>query len=632
MLRWPARRHHFIHARINMTFSENLSCFGVGALLEAYLDGALSPSSCIESVLTRIEESARPEAWILRVDAAELRTQAKQLDTLLAQEGRAVLDRLPLFGVPFAVKDNIDVAGLPTTAGCPAFAYIPERSAFVVEQLLRAGALLVGKTNLDQFATGLVGTRSPYGRPACAFSNEHISGGSSSGSAVAVAQGVVAFALGTDTAGSGRIPAGFNQIVGLKPTPGRVSTAGVTPACRSLDCVSIFALTVDDAAHVLSIIEGHDPQDPFSKPIAGPSLSADAKPRIGVPKDAAAGLSDEYSEQWALTLDCLSQAGHEVVPIDFAILDEIARLLYDGPWVAERYAVIEDLLKRDPDALDATVRQVVQPAETFRAVDVFRAQYRLKELSEQASSIWNTVEMLVVPTAPSHPRFDEVDADPIGVNASLGRFTNFVNLLGWSALAVPQATTTKGMPFGITLIAGHGHDAVVTEFGRRWHARRGLQLGATGVGLEQTIPTRLRRPATAPTIHIAVVGAHLSGLPLNVQLTERGAVLTKRTKTSANYRLFALPGSVPPKPGLQRTHAQGCEIEVEVWEMPVAQYGSFVAMIAPPLGIGRIELVDGQWVQGFVCEAYALSDAPDISRYGRWKAYLASLTPTVSSQ
>ena len=542
--------------------------------------------------------------------SAQLQGLAQRLvDTPDAAQRHA---RWPLLGVPFALKDNIDIEGQPTSAACPAFTHTAGRTATVVQRLLDAGALWLGKTNLDQFATGLVGTRSPYGRPHSVADRTRISGGSSSGSAVAVAAGLVPFALGTDTAGSGRVPAAFNGLVGLKPTPGRVSTAGVLPACRSLDCVSIFAHSVDDAATVLAVLEGADADDAYSAFAPGPA-TLPATRRIGVPAAVDLDPTIGYDLAWTATLQRLRDEGHTLVPIDFTPLHEVAALLYDGPWVAERHAVVQDLLARNPDALDPTVRRVIARALGLTATDTFQALYRLQELRAQMAALWVQVDQLLVPTAPTHPRFDQVDADPVGVNARLGLYTNFVNLLGWCALALPAGRTPGGLPFGVTAIAPGGFDAALAAAWRSW---------APGDG------TPLRRPATEPTLSIAVVGAHLSGLPLNGQLRERGATLLQATTTAPRYRLFALPDTTPPKPGLLRVAEGGAAIALEVWSMPLQAVGSFLALIPSPLGLGSVELADGRLVHGFICEPLALAGARDVSAFGGWRAYIQSLNRT----
>ncbi len=568
-------------------------------------------------------------AWLFRADAAALATRLDELDAWAAEAGgrRQLRARRPLFGVPFAVKDNIDVAGWPTTAACPDFAYRAEASASVVRRLHDAGAVCVGKTNLDQFATGLVGTRSPYGAPASVFDPQRVSGGSSSGSAVAVARGAVPFALGTDTAGSGRVPAGFNNLVGLKPTPGRVSTAGVLPACRSLDCVSIFALTADDAAAVLAVLEGADEADDYSRFVTGPADWPRA-PRVAVPRaprlDAALG----YDAAWKAALQQLAGLGVQVVEVDTGPLHAVAALLYDGPWVAERYAVVQPLLDARPAALDPSVAAVIGRARGLSALDAFRGQYALRRAQREAARLWDGADLLMVPTAPRHPSFAELQADPIGANAALGLYTNFVNLLGWCALALPATMTAQGLPFGVSFIAPAAHDAALARWGRRWQAACALPLGGTG-RLPQAPAAAPAGPwpASAATLPVAVVGAHLAGLPLNHQLLERGATLRAATTTAPAYRLFALPHSQPRKPGLRRAAAgeAGHAIAVEVWDLPLAEVGGFLAGIAAPLGLGSVELADGRTVHGFLCESHALQGATDISHFGGWRAYLQSL-------
>ncbi len=575
--------------------------------------GGGDPVSWLAQCRSAALASSNLSLWISLPSDAQWQAQLAALAERLAEPlPRAELvQRYPLLGVPFAAKDNIDIAGVSTTAACPAFAYSPQRHATVVQRLLDAGALWLGKTNLDQFATGLVGTRSPYGRPSSAFDAARISGGSSSGSAVALARGQVAFSLGTDTAGSGRVPAGFNGLVGLKPTPGRVSTAGVVPACRSLDCVSLFAHTVDDAALLLALVEGDDALDIYSHFVAGPA-HLPARARIGVPKSPVFFGDAGYEPMFAAAIEQARALGQQVVEIDFAPLFAVAALLYEGPWVAERHSVVRELLLRQPEAFDPAVRQVIGRAVGFSATDTFEAQYRLRQLQCELHALWQQVDLLLVPTAPGHPRFDEVDADPLGVNARLGTYTNFVNLLGWCALALPAGTTAAGLPFGVTFIAAGALDAALAEFGQRWTD-----------AAPATLPQRV--PATAPTLPIAVVGAHLSGLPLNGQLLERGATLRERTRTAPKYRLYALPDTRPPKPGLQRVAEGGAAVEVEVWDMPMAQVGSFLALVPSPLCLGSLELADGRFVHGFLCEAQALATARDISSFGGWRTYLDSL-------
>jgi len=593
----------------------------------AYRDGA-SPLSLLLALAERLQRDSPPEAWITRTDAAALASQIGALEARLAHypDRAAALAAMPLFGVPFAVKDNIDVLGLPTTAACPAFERGVWTHATAVARLVAAGAVCLGKTNLDQFATGLVGARSPYGRPSSAFAAERISGGSSSGSAVVVARGDVPFALGTDTAGSGRVPAGFNNIVGLKPTPGRVSCTGVLPACRSIDCVSVLALNVADAAQVLAVIEGPDAADAYSAFAAGPPRFAAAL-RVGVPRQPVLAGDIGYAAAFDRAVAQLEAAGHRVVPIDFAPLHAVAELLYGGPWVAERHAVVQPLLDRDPGALDPAVRQVIARAAEFSATDAFRAQYALREAQRDSAALWQQVDLLMVPTAPTHPTHAAIDFDPLGANALLGTYTNFVNLLGWCALALPAGFAEHGLPFGVTFIAPGAADAALARFGQTWEARLQLPLGATGRAFSTaSAGAEMPWPASTATLPIAVVGAHLAGLPLNHQLTERGATLREATSTAPSYRLFALPNTTPPKPALLRVSSGGGSIGVEIWDVPIAEVGSFLALIPPPLGLGSLELADGRHVNGFICEAHALAGARDVTAFGGWRAFLAAAT------
>jgi allophanate hydrolase len=591
----------------------------------AYANGA-SPRELLVTLQRRLELDSPPGVWITLVDRAGIESQVAALEARArAGDGAAGRAPMPLFGVPFAVKDNIDVAGLPTTAACPAFRYLAAAHAGAVEKLIAAGAVCVGKTNLDQFATGLVGTRSPYGRPSSTCAADRISGGSSSGSAVAVSRGDVPFALGSDTAGSGRVPAAFNNIVGLKPTPGRVSTRGLVPACRSIDCVSVLALTVADAALVLSVMEGADNSDPFSDFALGPARY-DSALRIGVPSQAIFHGDAGYGPAFEKAVAQVQRLDHRVVALDFAPLHAVAEQLYGGAWVAERHAVIERLLEGNPEAIEPTVRAVIGAARTMTATDAFRSLYALRDAQRDLRALWEQVDLLLVPTAPGHPRHAEVDAEPLAVNAQLGAYTNFVNLLGWCALAVPAGFTPAELPFGVTFIAPRAHDAALARFGAIWQESTELVLGAT----TQVAPRRAAAafatalPASEPVVAIAVVGAHLSGLPLNPQLLALGAHSREVTQTAPHYRLFALPDTTPAKPGLLRVDAGGAAIEVEVWSLPSARVGAFLASIVAPLGLGTVELADGRRVHGFLCEAHALASAVDITAHGGWRAYLAS--------
>lgn len=532
----------------------------------------------------------------------------------------------PLAGLTFAAKDNIDVAGLPTSAGCPAFAYRPADHAEVVRRLLDAGAQLVGKTNLDQFACGLNGSRSPFGAVPNAFDPAYVSGGSSSGSAYVVATGQVDFSLGTDTAGSGRVPAGLNNIVGIKPSKGLVSARGVVPAARSVDCVSIFARSVGLAAKVLAVAAGPDPADPYSRPLQLASRPFGQEFRFGLPTVLEFHGDALAEAAFRDAVKRLRQLGGTSVPVDYQPLAEVAALLYDSALVAERYAAVRDFFDAHEDEVVEPVRSIIARGRSYSAADLVDAQTRLRVLARQAEPIWDGIDLLLVPTAPTHYTLAQMREEPVLRNRNLGAYTNFVNLLDYAAISVPSAIRPDGLPFGITLIGPCGSDWQLAELGQRYHHATGLAQGATGEPLPPAQPIPGLRPA--PTVKVAVVGAHLSGMPLNGQLTERGAMLVGRTETAPDYRFYALAGTVPPKPGLLRVApGTGARVALEVWEMPVEHYGSFVALIPAPLGIGTLTLDDGSSVQGFVCEPAALDGALDISHHGGWRAYLQSLKP-----
>ena len=538
-----------------------------------------------------------------------------------------------LVGKRFAVKDNIDVARWPTTAACPAFAYTPAEHATVVHRLLQSGAALAGKTNLDQFACGLNGTRSPHGAVPNAFNSDYVSGGSSAGSAHVVATGQVDFSLGTDTAGSGRVPAGLNNIVGFKPSKGWLSTRGVVPAARTVDCVSVFARTVPQAWAAVQAASGFDPSDACSRELQMQATPLPAGVRVGIPAKPEFFGDAQAAAAWQEALDRLGMLGATAVAIDDTALSEAADLLYGSALVAERYQAIRAFFDAHESEVIEPVRSIIAAGRNYSAADLFDAQERLRELARRVEPMWQTIDVLMVPTAPTHYRIDEMLADPVVLNRNLGRYTNFVNLLDYAAISVPSSIRADGLPFGITLIAPAGGDARLAQLAARYHAHCDLPLGATSMRLSaeeaQWSPFPLIQAQA--TVQVAVVGAHLSGMPLNGQLTEREATLLRSTRTAPDYRLFALPNTTPPKPGLLRVApGTGHGIALEIWEMPVAHFGSFVALIPEPLGIGTLRLEDGSTVQGFLCEPIALEGATDISHLGGWRSYIASQQPPSS--
>jgi allophanate hydrolase len=596
----------------------------LATLAARYAAGTLRPSQTVAGLLERLARRGEDRVWIHRLSRPELEARAAELE----RRGAA---GLPLYGVPFAVKDNIDSAGHPTTAACREFAHVAPKNAFAVQRLLDAGAILVGKTNLDQFATGLVGVRSPYGVPGNAFNREYLPGGSSSGSAVAVAAGLASFSYGTDTAGSGRVPAAFNNLVGLKPTRGRLSTSGVVPACRSLDCVSIFALTATDAARVLRIAGTYDAADPFSRRASAPARALPRSfdgCRIGVPRADQLEFfgNRDASQLFARFIDKLLELKAVPVEIDLAPFLETARLLYEGPWVAERYAAIREFFEKRPEALHPVTRKIVEGAKKFSSVDAFAGYYRLKELRRQTAPVWDSVDLLVTPTAGTIYKIAEVEADPIRLNSNLGYYTNFMNLLDLSAIAVPVGFQKNGLPFGATLVAPAFADEALCALGDIAQRAMVKTMGATGLPL----PPQEKHLSGHESISLAVCGAHMSGLPLNHQLVERGARLARKCRTAPQYRLYALTEFSPPRPGLVRApegENAGAAIEVEVWDVPPAALGGFVDAIPSPLGIGTVALEDGTQVRGFLCEAHATRGARDITSLGGWRRFIQGGQP-----
>ncbi|CAN7434716.1 allophanate hydrolase [Pseudomonas sp. LjRoot71] len=595
--------------------SQAPSAFTLADWQQAYRD-AQQPAELLRALCNELSSS--DNAWICLASAAQLDAQLADLQALLENAG-GDLGKLPLYGVPFAIKDNIDAAGWPTTAACAEFAYTANADATVVAKLRAAGAILIGKTNLDQFATGLVGTRSPYGAVPNSFNPAYVSGGSSSGSASVVARGLVPFALGTDTAGSGRVPAGFNNIVGLKPSKGWLSNTGLVPACKTLDCISVFALTVGDALSVAQIAGGYDAADPYSRKNPGSAkVGMPTKPRLAVPKNPEFFGDTQNQAVFEQALGKLRELGAELVEIDFTPFQQLAEQLYYGSWVAERTVALEGV---DPAHINPVVRGIVANGHKYSACDAYKAEYIRAELSRTINDILAGFDALVVPTSPTFRTQAEMDAEPVLFNSQFGTYTNFTNLADLSALAVPAGFRADGLPAGITLLAPAWHDQALAAFGQRWQQAVNLPLGATGKALPEQAPSNTPAPGS---VRVAVVGAHLTGMPLNVQLTSRDAVLVEQTTSAATYRLYALPGTVPPKPGLARVAADGAAIIVELWDIPQARFGEFVAEIPAPLGIGNLQLADGRRVKGFICEPYALDGARDITSFGGWRAFIAS--------
>lgn len=599
----------------------DLPSMDLSSLRQQYLSGLLTPEALLQKIRVALPAFDHLNCWITLLSPAQLQPYLDRLSGLAPED-------LPLYGVPFAIKDNIDLAGVATTAACEAFSYTPDESAFVVQLLIDAGAIPVGKTNLDQFATGLVGVRSPEPWGVCrnAFDPDYISGGSSSGSAVALACGLVSFALGTDTAGSGRVPAALNNVLGLKPSKGLLSTRGVVPACRTLDCVSLFALSAADANTLLDLVSKADPQDDFSREYHfGNAMKRFGtlveKPVIGVlAREQLEPLVEKATLQaYENFVSLLEQNGFVLRPVDYAPFSEAASLLYEGPWLAERYAAVSGYLE---DMLPVT-RQIIAAGNRQSAVETFQASYRLQALGKQAAQILAGVDAIVTPTVPAHFRVNEVLADPLGLNSRCGVFTNFMNLLDCAAVAVPAAFHENGLPFGVTFFAPAFEDKALLSIA---NAVEAITVLPAGIGTQVKTPLDLP-PALNGEMDLAVCGAHLQSLPLNGQLLERNGRLLETTKTAACYRFYALAGGPPFRPGLIRCNSDesgGAAIEVEVWRISASAIGSFLAGIAPPLGLGKIELADGRWVNSFICEGYATETARDITQLGSWRKYLAS--------
>jgi allophanate hydrolase len=604
----------------NKAMNQNTSSFDLrlDSVRAAYQNGSQTPRQLILSLRDKAA-ALNPDyhLFIHLLSAEELEPYLSALD---ARE----LKDLPLYGVPFSIKDNIDLAGIPTTAACPEFAYTPERSATIVEQLIALGAIPLGKTNLDQFATGLNGSRSPYGACPNSVNMDYPAGGSSAGSSLAVALGVSSFSLGTDTAGSGRVPAGLNNLVGMKATKGLISTGGVVPACRTLDCVTTFTATAREASQLLALTARLDPRDEYSR--SNPSWndgSAFGKPRpfrFGVPR--AEDLEFFGCSQGPLlfgdAIDHLTALGGEQVTLDLSPFLEAARLLYEGPWVAERYSVVEHLMEQNPEAVLPVIRAVLAKAPSVTGVQTFRAQYRLQVLKAQCDALLTGLDFVVTPTIGRPVTSAELQAEPVLRNSELGYYTNFVNLLDYAAIAVPSAVMDNGMPWGVTLFGRTFTDQYLLSVAAALQAETGLPLiGRQSLAVDGSI-----NAARSDVVRVVVCGAHLDGLPLNWQLKQRGGRLLQTTQSSPDYQLYALAGGPPFRPGMVRVDHGGVAIEIEVWELPSRELGSFLTGIPAPLGLGKVQLADGTWETGFICEPYGLEGATDISHFGGWRSYL----------
>lgn len=611
-------------------------------LQEHYRSGALTPQAVVEEIVCRAERDEALNIWITPPSMAWIQPY---VDRLPSQPSEA----LPLWGIPFAIKDNIDLAGVPTTAACPAFAYTPAEDATVVARLIAAGAVPVGKTNLDQFATGLVGTRSPYGEVGNALRPELISGGSSSGSAVAVARGQVCFSLGTDTAGSGRVPAALHGLIGYKPSLGAWPTKGVVPACESLDCVNVFAVTLADALAVDRVVRGREAADPWSRELT--RADAALPERVVLPEgelELYGPYASEYREAWGRALTRLESLGVPVVYVDYARFAESAKLLYEGPYVAERWAGLGAFVEAHPGAIFPVTEQILRSgaAPQHTAAALFQAMHRLQCYRQETRELLAGA-VLAMPTCGGTWTRDQVREQPIAANSAMGKYTNHCNLLDLCAVAIPADEAAERLPFGITLFALAEEERLICGAAERFlavgtsvgslYAEASLR-GGQGEGGEEAARrgpsagdaaadgATVAAPAMTP---VAVCGLHMRGLPLERQMLEHGARFLREAQTAPRYRLFKL-ATEPAKPGLVKQPAGGVSIALELWEMPLERFGAFAALIPAPLGIGKVELEDGSEVPGFICEGYAasggLGEAEDVSRFGGWRQMLAAMT------
>lgn len=581
----------------------------IGELRVRYLGGELSPREVVRMLAEKAEADRAWNVWITPPDPERLEPYLRRLESTNPAEA-------PLWGVPFAVKDNIDVAGMPTTAACPAFSYVPERNAVAVERLVAAGAVPLGKTNLDQFATGLVGTRSPYGETRNALRPELISGGSSSGSAVAVALGHAVFALSTDTAGSGRVPASLNGVYGFKPARGAWPTVGVVPACRSLDCVGVFTATAEDALAVDRVVRGPDPGDAWARRLSFPAPAGPSRVLIPDRPPVFFGpFAKKYAAAWEAALERAAQMGVPVEKIDLAMFDEASELLYDGPWIAERWAALGDFVGGRSEAVFSVTRDVLSTGAPGRydAVDLFRAVYRLRKLRRDVRKLLENA-VLLLPTCGGTWTIDEVRREPFATNRALGRYTHFCNLLDLSALTCPAGEADERLPFGVTWYALAEQESLLFGAEAMFRGREPYGLyGRSESG-----------GGTGDEVELVVCGLHMRGFPLEQQMSAYKARWLGESRTAPVYRMVVLPLD-PPRPGLVRVSGGGASVVVERWAIPVESLGRLVESVPPPLVVGKVELEDGRTVCGFLCEAWAAESAEDITRYGGFRAYCESL-------
>ncbi|BCN93072.1 allophanate hydrolase [Thiomicrorhabdus immobilis] len=591
----------------------------LSALHDQYASGELTPRNLVQQLIQNAHGYADYNLFIHLLTPTELEPYLSQLD-------QSEPNSLPLWGIPFVIKDNIDLANIPTTAACKEFSYVPSESATVVQQLIDAGAIPIAKANMDQFATGLVGTRSPYGVCHNAFDFEMISGGSSSGSAVSLALNLCSFSLGTDTAGSGRVPAAFNNLVGLKPSKGLLSTHGVVPAVRSQDVVSVFALNAQDAYSVFDVAAKFDEKDAFSRSenrLTSPAWPS--QPVIGIPDRESLFFDGDSEAQKAFehSVSTLKNLGYEIKSVPFQAWLDTAKLLYGGAWVAERYLAIQDFFETHENQMDPAVAKIIGGAKSLSAVDAYQGAYALQQAQRATQIIWENhgIDCFMTPTTPTIYSIEALQNDPIGLNSKLGTYTNFMNLLDYAAIAMPTGFRADTLPTGVTFFAPAGSDRQLMQLTDSLHKQFVENSGARFIDVPESNPAHF---TNQQSIALAVVGAHLVGFPLNSQLLERGAKLLKTTKTAPKYQFFELPGGPILKPGLvkQANENEGQSIEVEVWAMPKEHLGSFLALIPSPLGLGKVELEDGSQVVGFICEPYGIEGATDISATGGWRNWM----------